>query len=1008
MIFGRSVYNAAKSVVVIPILLSFMLLTILTVAPPTTEAAPLDDFVIPKPIANPRTPDEEFFNIRLKYFLPETEPLIKTTFGNALRFESNAFWEYNSIYSRAVSFATNLPTLAKIEYGLTTNYGMSTAQSESYYYQHLLYLKGLQPGTKYNYRIKVKGSDGQLLISPNYTFTTLTLTQDIIRIPQDLPIRSFPLFLTSDDKKYVLTQDIHAPNGAIVIRANNAELDLGGHTIVYDNEPNRNITEYSMSNEYASYGIRSGWSNFRNPKVFNGTVKQGANGGDATDGGGYYPIMSTHIFFGMEVAGVTVDYYGAEVGGIQAEIASKIHHNVVYDRGHVVHNRHALLSAISTSDPRYPTDVAAYNSIRRCRQVGIRTGGDKYGNEVYGDSYAPNSQLVIVTNDSVIHNNKIFGIGYNPQGIAGDFMSNTVTESNFVYLHAWAPNQRDEEYDRLSVAIGFRPVMMDSEIYRGGPINNNLFVNNVVVVKAWADRCFMSGISTPSSKYSTNLVIRKNIVKAQTMFDYIDERELGYSVACIDTNGGGEEALPEVLFEDNRFITNVHHINIGENRGLGRNLSFYRNTFEKINQNDRHFAPVRLGYWILSTFDNKLIDSITGPGVDLSLPPKNNTYYNDVYLNLDVGVSSNRAYVDATTGAMLANRAIAYRLDGGDQGTFVTDGRGEAYREWITTKNSFKPGDPVRTMPQTHNRTVTFTTAGYEPLTMNIANIQGTGLPIRFVSSGSPPASIVAENFRGSPYLDANTLMMSFWSYSAFDGAQIYRSDSLDSVYQLIKTENGTPPYYDRGLKPNTTYYYKVRLFKGNNFGPLSEAIALKTSDIIVEGLRGAPYIDAYTLMMNFWCYSAFNGAQIYRSNLSNGTFQLIKTENGMPPYYDIGLKPNTTYYYKVRLFQGTNFGSLSEAIALKTDDIIAILNGGRATTNSIEFAWWSISAWNHAEIFRSETGRDNDFTLYAYAYTSPFYDTGVVRGKTYYYKTRLVKDGHVGPFSDVVRFTVQ
>ncbi|MDR2711511.1 MAG: hypothetical protein LBB91_00160, partial [Clostridiales bacterium] len=61
-----------------------------------------DDFIIPVPIAGPQTPDEEFFNMRLQFFLPETEPLIKETFGSVLRFEDEAFWEYNSPYSRAV------------------------------------------------------------------------------------------------------------------------------------------------------------------------------------------------------------------------------------------------------------------------------------------------------------------------------------------------------------------------------------------------------------------------------------------------------------------------------------------------------------------------------------------------------------------------------------------------------------------------------------------------------------------------------------------------------------------------------------------------------------------------------------------------------------------------------------------------------------------------------------------------------------------------------------------
>ena len=233
------------------ILLLLMLTAALAVVPLLTASAhpaAADDFVLPTPIANPRTPDEEYFNMKLQFFLPETEPLIKETFGSTLRFVDEAFWEYESYYSRAVAFATNLPTLAKIEYGPDTGYGMSTEQTESYYYQHLFHLTGLAPGRAYHYRIKAKGSDGALLLSKDYTFITPEVPAGVIRVPEDLSDQSLPYRLTESDARYLLTRDVFAPNGGIVLGGDNVELDLGGHTIIYDNERNLIINEDMIDN----------------------------------------------------------------------------------------------------------------------------------------------------------------------------------------------------------------------------------------------------------------------------------------------------------------------------------------------------------------------------------------------------------------------------------------------------------------------------------------------------------------------------------------------------------------------------------------------------------------------------------------------------------------------------------------------------------------------------------------------------------------------------------------
>ncbi|MDR2713144.1 MAG: dockerin type I domain-containing protein, partial [Clostridiales bacterium] len=685
--------------------------------------------------------------MRLQFFLPETEPLIKETFGSVLRFEDEAFWEYNSPYSRAVSFATNLPALAMIEYGPDQNYGLTTSQTESYFYQHLFYLTGLEPGSTYHYRIKIKGSDGQFMVSEDHIFTTAVLSPDLIRIPQDLADKSLPYKLTVANAKYLLTEDVSAPNGGIVIKASNVELDLGGHTIVYDNEFNpianesNNLYYEIKYNEDFTFGIRSGLWNLYKQNIFNGSIIQGKYGGSGIYGYGYNPVMITHVA-GQEIAGVTVDFYGDNINGIDIDSEAYAHHNVVYDRGSKIDNRHLQMRAIDVITGT--AGVIAYNSVRRCRQTGIAGGQECYGNEVYGDSFSTNSYLLDYSSDSLSTGNKIFGLGYNPIGIGGGKTANATARNNFIYVHAYAPSQRDQEYDRLSSAAGFRWQIYFDDQFTGTSWDNNVFADNVVVAKAWPGAANVRALWVSQNRYAKGNRVENNIVKVEAMSDDISSQESISCFTCIDVNSMDEilydpanidKFVPtsEVLFTDNHFITNMSFLVLGTGYATGANIYLYRNKFEKISSFESHYIPLRLGWWYYSTLNNKIIDSIEGPGVDLSLPPRKNTNNDDCHLALDIGISSQRAYLDAATGLPLADRTISWQLDGGESGTFSTDGKGEAYREWITTKNEYKPGDPEsQEISRIQNTTVIFTAAGYEPVTKNISELQGMGPPILF------------------------------------------------------------------------------------------------------------------------------------------------------------------------------------------------------------------------------------------------------------------------------------
>ncbi|MDR2410675.1 MAG: T9SS type A sorting domain-containing protein [Bacteroidales bacterium] len=659
-----------------------------------------DSLVPPQPIQNPQNDDELFFNFRLQYFAPETEAFIKETFGDELKFEENSFWDYNSYNSHAVGFSTNLPVISIIEYGTTTAYGQTTEQSDSYYYNHLHYIKNLSSNTTYHYRILIQDYDGNLIYSEDSTFTTKTFTSDIIRIPDDINTIA-PYTFTSNNTTYVLTQDLTVSTLAINVKAHNVEIDLNGHTIVYDDGTPQVVgtspNDYDYD-EQATFGIRGGLWNITNIKIFNGTIKQGANGGKGIVGAGFNPIymgpMEDYIACEHEIAGVTVDYYGESINGIRAG-RGKFHHNVIIDRGTVIDDRHLGIKALSTEND--PNTEVSYNSIRRFRHQGIMGSAYKHHNELYSDSYATNSFLIGVRDSNRVEYNKMFGMGFNPVGTS--WASNTVVNNNFIYLQGTAPNQRSNEYERLSGIAGLRYTL-----YGGTTYKNSVYEDNVVITKAWAGCSVARGIWTATGKENEGIYYRRNIVKMELLsYDSINFDMVELSLGAVEINGDNIEIdgqLPvPAIFEDNTLIGNVNLIVFGSGYGsAGSNGHFYRTKLEKLNHHDSYFDPVRIGYCPFNAHNNKLIDTELGAGVSIDPPKFHHLSCLKGYLEISYGISHEITVIDSFDNQPLKNTDIKINLNEGERTwTAKTDYEGKLKFDLLTVQHTNKNGVSART-----------------------------------------------------------------------------------------------------------------------------------------------------------------------------------------------------------------------------------------------------------------------------------------------------------------------
>jgi hypothetical protein len=78
-----------------------------------------------------------------------------------------------TLSSAVLSWQTSVPTTARIEYGLTRDYGFSQDDASGMTGSHIFRLSDLASGTTYHYRIVATTDYGSQILSDDYTFTTI-------------------------------------------------------------------------------------------------------------------------------------------------------------------------------------------------------------------------------------------------------------------------------------------------------------------------------------------------------------------------------------------------------------------------------------------------------------------------------------------------------------------------------------------------------------------------------------------------------------------------------------------------------------------------------------------------------------------------------------------------------------------------------------------------------------------------------------------------------------------
>ena len=297
-------------------------------------------------------------------------------------------------------------------------------------------------------------------------------------------------------------------------------------------------------------------------------------------------------------------------------------------------------------------------------------------------------------------------------------------------------------------------------------------------------------------------------------------------------------------------------------------------------------------------------------------------------------------------------------------------------------------------------------------------------------SAYSNEVSILTSLAPATPYnliadaLDLFTVQLNWERASTNeDYFEIERSEDGATWTPIHTTTAGITELTDEHLEPSTVYWYRVRAMNATGSSGWCDVDSARTYARSAPGrpfFPAATALDAHSIEIT-WVLpqlSYEDGCEIQESLTGDDTdFTTIEpaVAQGKRSYERTGLNPLTTYYYRVRAYNGSGVSDWSDVVDATTLEenldlppVPANVLARSLGTSEIRITWEMPSSSNEEsfEIERSETANVVDFrplTSNLAAGDSSHTDSGLEQSTEYWYRVRARNDDGSSRWSTIV-----
>jgi len=286
-------------------------------------------------------------------------------------------------------------------------------------------------------------------------------------------------------------------------------------------------------------------------------------------------------------------------------------------------------------------------------------------------------------------------------------------------------------------------------------------------------------------------------------------------------------------------------------------------------------------------------------------------------------------------------------------------------------------------------------------------------------NANQPPTPVTL--YPPSPKGGSTSILSISWSQNTdedFACYKLFRSKTpgVDSTSVLVTTitSQQTTTYDDTYLQANTTYYYRIYVYDTGGLAAGSNEVSGRTNvnEPPTAVTLFAPSSPTYSSLTLSWTQNQdedFASYRVFRSESpgvdSTSTLVTTITERTTVTYTDTDLKENTTYYYRVYVYDTGGLCTGSNEVNATTTineppTAVTLFAPSNPTQSSLYLSWTQNNDEDFASyrLFRSKSpGVDNSsqfVTIIVDRTVIYFTDTGLEENTTYYYRLYVYDTG--------------